>query len=178
METQGRLESVTMDLNGNYLVTFHTPFLSKASLESLSALRGAELDITAVKHRNKRSLDSNAYLWVLCDKIAKKVGTDRERVYVMELERYGKFEDISIRSDAVEEFQRNWKYTDVRYTGDGWTVVRVFYGSSLYDSKEMSDLIAGVVADADDLGIPTMTPDEIARMNSMWGKHNGNMETD
>lgn len=168
METRARLDSVNMTLSGDILVSFSLLSSGKATLESLDALKGAELDLTAVKHREKRSLDSNAYLWVLCDKIAKKVGTDRESVYVMELERYGQFEDVSIRTDAVEEFRRHFKYTDTRYTGDGWTVVRVFYGSSGYNTKEMSELIDGVVNDAEDLGIETMTPDEIARMNAAW----------
>lgn len=162
-----------MTLSGDILVTFNLLSSGKATLESLETLKGAELDLTAVKHREKRSLDSNAYLWVLCDKIAKKVGTDRESVYVMELERYGQFEDVSIRTDAVEEFRRHFKYTDARYTGDGWTVVRVFYGSSGYNTKEMSELIDGVVSDAEDLGIETMTPDEIARMKAMWKGVNG-----
>lgn len=168
MDTRARLDSVNMTLSGDILVTFNLLSSGKATLESLEALKGAELDLTAVKHRNKRSLDANAYLWVLCDKIAKKIDSDRERVYVMELERYGQFEDVSIRTDAVEEFRRHFKYTDARYTGDGWTVVRVFYGSSGYNTEEMSELIDGVVNDAEDLGIETMTPEEIAHMNSVW----------
>lgn len=174
METRARLESVTMTLTGELVASFILLSSGKATLESLEALKGAELDLTAEKHREKRSLDSNRYLWKLCDLIAKKIQSDKDSIYKMELERYGVFEDISIRSDAVERFCKDNKYTDVRYTGDGWTVVRMFYGSHCYDSKEMSELITGVCADAEELGIEVLPPDELARMNALWeGTSNG-----
>lgn len=174
MESRARLEGVSMTLTGDILVSFSLLSSGKATLESLDALKGAELDLTAVKHREKRSLDSNRYCWKLCDLIAKKIQSDKDSIYKMELERYGVFEDISIRSDAVERFCRDNKYTDVRYQGDGWTVVRVYYGSHCYDSKEMSELITGVCADAEELGIEVLPPDELARMNALWkGASNG-----
>lgn len=174
METSARLNDVTMNLSGDIIISFLCPTMGKASLESLETLRGADLDLKAEKHRNKRSLDANAYLWVLCDKMAKKIGNDKDSVYKMELQRYGVFEDISIRADAVERFCRDNKYTEVLYKGDGWTVVRMFYGSHCYDSKEMSELITGVCADAEELGIEVLPPDELARMNALWkGASNG-----
>ena len=105
--------------------------------------------------------------------IAKKIGSDKDSIYKMELARYGVFEDISIRADAVDRFCRDNKYTEVLYAGDGWTVVRLYYGSHTYDSKEMSDLITGICEDAEELGIQTTTPDEIARMNALWKGVNG-----
>lgn len=167
METSGRLAGVSRTVDGKLIVSFQVDE-RKTTLEGLNALEGADLDIEAKKHRNKRSLDSNRYLWQLCDKIAKKVGYDREHVYVMMLERYGRFEDVSIYTEAVPEFRRHLKYTEERYSGDGWTVVRVYYGSSGYNTEEMSELIDGVVQEAEDLGIETKTPDEIAHMKAMW----------
>ena len=45
------------------------------------------------------------------------------------------------------------------------------------DSREMSRLIEGAVQEAQNLGIETLTPGELARMNLEWGEKNGRMET-
>ena len=37
-----------------------------------------------------------------------------------------------------------------------------------YDSAEMAALIDGTVEEAKELGIPTITPNEIARMKELW----------
>ena len=52
----------------------------------------------------------------------------------------------------------------------GYTNVMFFYGSSGYDTKQMSVLIDGLVADAQELGIETMTPAELERLKVMWGE--------
>ena len=39
----------------------------------------------------------------------------------------------------------------------------------LFRSKEMSILIDGTVQEAKDLGIETMTPDELDRIKQEWG---------
>jgi hypothetical protein len=40
----------------------------------------------------------------------------------------------------------------------------VLRGSSDYDSREMSILIDGTISDCQDVGIETMTPDELLRL--------------
>lgn len=49
------------------------------------------------------------------------------------------------------------------------TFYRIYRGSHTYDTKEMSVLIDGTVADAKELGIETATPAEIAEMKERWG---------
>ena len=41
-------------------------------------------------------------------------------------------------------------------------------GSHTYDSGEMSILIDGVVQEAKQLGIETLTPNELERMKNLW----------
>ena len=43
-----------------------------------------------------------------------------------------------------------------------------------YSTKDMARLIDGTVYTAQELGIQTMTPDEIAKMKSLWGKEEKN----
>ena len=50
----------------------------------------------------------------------------------------------------------------------GWTNCKNFYGSSVYDSREMSFLIDEVVKECKEQGIETMTPEEIERLKVNW----------
>jgi hypothetical protein len=59
----------------------------------------------------------------------------------------------------------------VRYGDDGTTYYRIIRGTHTYDTKEMSALIDGVVQEAKDLGIETMTPEQIKRMEAAWQGH-------
>lgn len=144
----------------------------KYILSSLEKLQGKELNVNVKKPSKKRSLDSNSYFWVLCEKIAEEVGTDKDSVYLEMLERYGKFTHAIVRPEAVDAFRKNWKASriigDVMVNGDIGVQLQLYYGSSTYDQKEMCRLINGIVNECKDLGIETMTPDEIAAMNAGW----------
>ena len=52
----------------------------------------------------------------------------------------------------------------------GWATVRVYYGSSTYDTAQMSALLDSLIQDAEALGIPTITPKEEERMLGKWAK--------
>lgn len=143
------------------------------------ARRFQEGDVLLHRVRPKRSLDANSYLWVLCDKIAQKLGTTSEEVYRELILRVGVFEDVLVYDDALESFKRFWEGR-----GIGWicmdmpsriigaSKVRAFCGSSSYDTKEMSRLIDEAVSECKWLGIETMTPDQLAELKSKWGDRN------
>ena len=64
-----------------------------------------------------------------------------------------------------------WPTEEVDYQQDGdGVVVRAYYCSSRYNAKQMSRIIDMAVQDAKSLGIETLTPDELARMNIEWGE--------
>ena len=48
--------------------------------------------------------------------------------------------------------------------------VTVWYGSSTYDTEQMSRLIDAVVQDCERAGIETMTPAELDALVSRWGE--------
>ena len=130
------------------------------------------------KTRKKRSLDANAYLWVLVGKIAAAVGIPSDEVYRNAIRDAGEYTPLPIRTDAVEEFSRKWSQGGTGWFIDvlddsklqGYKLVRAFYGSSTYDSAQMSRLIDNVVQDAKALGIETLTPAELARMKSCFSR--------
>lgn len=129
------------------------------------------------KSRKKRSLDANSYFWVLCGKLAATLGIPKEDIYRGYIKGIGdNFEIIPIRDIAVETWIKNWQSNGIGWQCeildsckfDGYTKVVCYYGSSTYNTKQMSTLIDLVVFDCKDQGIDTMTPAEIDAMKSRW----------
>ena len=122
------------------------------------------------EHKEKRSLNANAYLWVLVTKIADLMRTSKDEVYIEMLKRYGQGEMVSVRSDI--DVTGLFKYFEERGTsslnGKEFRHYMVFRGSSEYDTREMSVLIDGVVSECKDLDIETLTPVELMRLKENW----------
>lgn len=135
----------------------------------------AEYDIVIKKHRFKRSLDANAYMWVLADKIAEKVETTATEVYRKAIHEVGVFTYAAVHSDKAEEFKNMWNSFGVGWFAEeeycsmpGSVNMKCYHGSSTYDTKQMSRLIDYIVDEAKGLDIETMTPDELAKMKEVW----------
>ena len=137
---------------------------------------GIEYDIEIKKHRERRSLDANAYCWVLCSKIAEKVNTSKDEVYEEMLQKYGYLSDITITVKADVDMRRidgHWKF--YQESGDGrFKAYVLIRGSSEYDSKEMAQFIDMIIDEAKELEIETMTPEQIERLKSEWKQNNLN----
>lgn len=118
------------------------------------------------EYKQKRSLTANAYFWVLVNEIANVTKQSKDEIHLQMLKEYGQNEVFSIRSDI--DVSRYLKYYEEigkgKVNGKEFTHYRVFKGSSEMDSREMAILIDGVVQEAEQLGIPTLTPNEIARL--------------
>ncbi len=122
------------------------------------------------EHREKRSLNANAYCWALIGKIADALRISKDVVYLDALRQFGQSEFVSVLSDI--NVTGYFKYYEVVGTGhvEGkeFTHYKVFKGSSEYDAREMSILIDGIVGIASDLEIETLPPAEIERLKSKW----------
>lgn len=137
-----------------------------------------ELDVKVElsRWREKRSLNANNYCWKMLDEIAKKIKSTKELVYREIIHRVGVFEILPIRNDALESFIRRWQSKGLGWlceqqrdsTIPNYTVVVAYYGTSTYNTEEMSRFIDEVVEEAKGLGIQTETPDQIAEMKSLW----------
>lgn len=129
------------------------------------------------EHRKKRSLDANAYAWTLLGKLANKVGLPKEDVYRELIKDVGNnYEILPIRNDAVDKWIANWQGKGIGWVCDilgeskldGYTNVITYYGSSTYDSLQMSKLINLIVDECKTQGIETMTPAELAMLMDGW----------
>lgn len=174
MQFVGKVAGISQDyLTGAFTISFSTQEKS-AVVSNFDSIKDLEkLDIRAVKHREKRSLDANAYAWVLMTKIAEEIGSSKEEIYDEMLRRYGVFyEDqdgyitITVRDRVdMSKIDGHWQLIKDNGTFKAYAMIK---GSSQYDTKEMSRFIDGIVYEAKELGIETMTPDDLAKMKASW----------
>ena len=138
--------------------------------QDLQDLRGCEkpLEVSFKKYRKKRSLDSNAYLWVMLGEIANTLRADKWQIYLNMLKRYGKYTHIAVKPNVVEAMKSQWREIEevgeVEVNGQKAVQLLCYFGSSGYDSKEFSILIDGVVSECKELGISTITPKELEQI--------------
>ena len=142
-------------------------------------MNGCEkLSIEIKPFRARRSLDANAYAWVLMDRLASKMGESKENIYREYIRHIGgNSEIVCVKNSAVERLCEGWGKNGIGWQTEsfpskieGCTNVILYYGSSTYDTAQMSRLLDLIVQDCKQLDIPTETPDEIARLKSLWGE--------
>lgn len=155
-------------LSGGGKVTLTAP---RQKLELLDKLDDKKDYVVEIKeHREKRSLNANAYAWLLIGKIAEKIKSTADEVYLIMLKRYGVSEMISVYSEI--DMSHYLKYYEEAgksvLNGKNFTHYKVYKGSSEFDTNEMSRLIDGIIDEAKELGIDTRTPEQIAEMTSLW----------
>lgn len=144
--------------------------------EVLNAMQGDKkaYTITIELLKRKRSLNANNYMWQLCQKIAEKVGATKETVYRKNIREVGSFETVELISAGAARFIRSWEANGLGWVAEpmsergGYTTVIAYYGSSSYDTAEMSRLVEAVVEEAKALGVETMTPLELDRLKAAW----------
>jgi len=140
--------------------------------------KGKELSVELKQYRVKRSLDSNSYCWILCQKIAEVIHSTKELVYKKVIKDVGQFELMPIKNEAVERWQKVWESKGMGWFSEvledskleGYKKIVSYYGSSCYDVREMCVLINEIVAQCKELGIETISSNELERMKSAWGR--------
>jgi hypothetical protein len=142
-------------------------------------MNGCEkLSIEIKPYRARRSLDANAYAWVLMDKLAEKMVMSKVDIYREYIKHIGgNSETVCVQNKAVERLCEGWSKNGIGWQTEtfeskleGCTNVILYYGSSTYDTAQMSRLLDLIIQDCKQLDIPTETPDEIARLKSLWGE--------
>ena len=144
-------------------------------------MQGGKLYDAEIKiHREHRSLDANAYAWLLIGKVAAKLRISPDEVYRQYIPDVADNYVIQpVREDMIERWNRIWcsghvgRMTDdlgpCRHTS-GYHIIRCYLGSSDYDTAQMSRLISLIVDDCKAQGIQTATPEEIARMEAEYAQ--------
>lgn len=168
----GKMVDIVRTFENKFRVTFEVD-----SIDELNGLEGM-LSIIVKRLSKKRSLNANAYFHLLVGKIAEKNHTSKAFAKNLLMARYGQEEIINgdryiisvLSSIPIAERED----IHVKAIGCGFVKDKEFIHYCVlrptheYDSQEMSALIDGTVEEAKELGIPTMTPNEIERMKQLW----------
>lgn len=173
MKLTGKISGISTD------VLCRRPRITFTICEPLEQMRHFEelrqverLSISVKPYRNKRSLNANAYAWQLITEIANVLRAPKEEIYLKLLKRYGQSELISALAHIpINGFVKYYEEAgESTLNGKQFKHYRVYKGSSEFDSREMAILIDGIVSEAQALGIQTETPEELARIKSLWGE--------
>lgn len=172
---KARLHDLSLARDGRYLLTIAT----RENVGTLyDELHEFDVDVTIKKHREKRSLDANAYSWVLLDKLAEATGTPKNEIYRREVRDVGgNTEPVCVREKAVQKLCDGWNKNGIGWQTevmdskiDGCKNVVLYYGSSTFDTRQMSRLIDNIVQDCKELGIETLTPQQLDALKEEWGR--------
>jgi hypothetical protein len=153
----------------------------KSRQQAFKALNDYKDDKTYVceikQKKERRSLNANAYCWLLIGEIAEKLNLPNDAVYEMMIQRYSKaYTHIIVKPEAAEQTKATlraahiyaYEIGDIEVNSKDGIQLQLFWGSSTFDTKQMARLIDGVVSEAKELGIETATPAEIARYKEEW----------
>ena len=185
MNLTGRISGLLRDFDGKVVISLTV----NENVGEIDKLRDKTLDIKLTTHREKRSLDSNAYFHLLCDKIRSVTGYSFSRVKNELITSYGQIEylmgqQVVIKTNIppeqmIEQETLHCKPVKVEIQdGKEITFYRVYRGSHTYNTEEMSRLIDGTVQEAKDLGIETMSKTQIERMMQLYGVKISQQESD
>lgn len=175
MRFTGKLLSVNRDWRtGEYNIVFSVN--EESALPEIEKIQNLEkLSIEAKQYRAKRSLDANALLWVCLSEIAVALRTDKWDVYLTMLKRYGKYTYICVKPNIVDAVKAQWRECEeigsININGQEAVQLLCYFGSSTYDTKEMSVLIDGVISEMKEMGLQAPESKEVRRAMEEYEKH-------
>lgn len=186
MKLSTKKPSYGFDLDGNGLITFAVSRNDLITLLKDLEEKKDKLTIEVKEYRKGRSLNANGYFWKLCGDLSKKlsnqVATSSVEIYRNYITQLNVYRDVEICDSAVDTLIHSWGLNGLGWiaekidTGghEGFSIVRLYYGSSTFNTRQMSRLIDMVVTDCKEQGIEVMTPNELSLLKERWGdeKHN------
>jgi len=147
-------------------------------MQALEDLKNKDkLNIKLTKHHKKKRNNANAYAWVLLGELQNKLNIPKEEIYREAIKNIGVYEVVPVKKEAVERFCEAWRSNGLGWITDtldskleGYTNIVTYYGSSVYDTAEMSRLIELIIQDCHAVGIETKPQAEIDSLLRSWGK--------
>ncbi len=150
--------------------------LDGCKTEELEKYKDCDIEVVVKKYHKKRSLDANAYFWLLIDRLATTINLPKEEIYRSYIRQIGGNNDVvCVQDKAVEKLCNGWSSNGIGWVTDtfpskidGCTNVILYYGSSTYDTAQMSRLIDLAVQDCKAQGIETMPPEQLESLLNSW----------
>jgi hypothetical protein len=171
MRVTGKIVGANIDLRtGKPTISFEVNERNDFKLMVDELQDREKLTIEVKQYREKRSLNANNYAWKIITEIANVLRASKDEIYLEMLKRYGQSEIFSVVSHIpFGEYVKYYEEAgESKLNGKLFKHYKVFKGSSEFDTREMSIFIDGIVSEAKELDIQTETPDEIAKIKSLW----------
>lgn len=117
-------------------------------------------------HKEKRTLTQNAYMWSLINEIGNKMRISKEEVYLKMIKDYSQSMLVTIKAEIdVSKFFKYYEFErETKINGVEFKIYKVYEGSSQMNKNEFRVLLDGVIQEAEQLGICTLTPAEIDKL--------------
>lgn len=172
MNLQGKFCDLSRDFKTN---KFKITFLLNNTISNLEEIENVELlDIQIKKYRNKRSGRANRYFWKLLQDLCEYQSIDTIEDYKKRVRELGIFRIMTTESENVKTIEYMWNKNGMAWFIDifdteiiknkEYKVLHLYYGSSSFNSKQMSRLIDNLVQDCKAVGLETKSPEEIKSM--------------
>lgn len=168
---KGRLKDLTFGSKGEQHITVT---VTSDFRQSFDDLKDYEVSVEIKRYREPRSKNANAYFHVLVNKIAEaqRLGNDEvKRQLVLEYGTLATDETGRVlgamlpASASMDDFYPYAKwYKSKVLDGKEYDCYLFYKQTHTLDSKEMARLIDGTITVAKELGLETMTPDQLARL--------------
>ena len=175
----GRLKELLRTAGGEWVVSFTT----KADPRELfDQFTDKDVNVEIKKASKRRSKTANDFCWAMCTDIGNALRIPKEEVYRKAISEVGKFETMHMRAEAVNTFRNIWSQRGIGWFTEvvdyspitGCKVVFAYYGSSTYDTVEMSRLIDFLKQDMTNMNLPIpMSKEEEERALNAWGRMKG-----
>ena len=178
MQTTGKINDISIDFQTKKPKI--SILLDSNEITNIEELNGIKITIDLKKWSKKRSLDCNAYMWVLIQQIAERISTPeqsitKEEIYRDAIKSVGAYTIVPIKNEAVDEWIRIWKSNGIGWLCDtqpskldGFTNIMCYHGSSIYSQAEMNRLVNVITEECRNLGIETRPKEEIESLLKEW----------
>lgn len=170
----GKLTNLRRLFGGEWEITLST---KEDFSNTYEELKDSPVNVEIKKSFNKRSRDANAFCWTLIDKLAEKTRIPKKDIYRSAIREIGGVsETVCVQDKAVDRLCSGWQKNGIGWQTDtmpskipGCTNVVLYYGSSTYDTAQMSRLLDLIIQECEQQGIHTIR-DEAEELLGKWGK--------
>ena len=177
MQTTGIIEDISIDYKTRKSKI--SLLLDTKEIEIVEQLKKEnKLNIELKKYREKRSINANNYFWKLLQELCDLADIETIEEYKRRVKQLGIFKRLKIMAQDVKTVEKIWtdrgiawfcEIADKEYIGDTeFKIINAYYGSSSFNTKQMSRLINDLVQDCKVYGIETKTPAEIKSLLESW----------
>lgn len=170
---RAKLKDLNFNRFGNSVLAIETQTDLRALFDRLNE---KDIEVEIKEAKKKRSKDANAYMWTLLGELSEVLNIDKITLYRQYVRNIGgNYQVVCVQNQAVNDLCRGWEHNGIGWLTDtaeskleGCTNVLLYFGSSTYNTKQMSRLLDLVIEDCKENGIEVLTPDELSLIKEEW----------